>query len=191
MITPGLIQRKDFTRGVRGYKEEEVDQFLDLIAADLDTLLRENAALKEKIKALKQELDGSRGSDSAILGTLEAAKALMTEISASAEKRADIVLKNAELDAERIRREARENVEHMTEEAVSLSRRWELFSARFRNLLETELDRFDSFSAGLLLDETVPQKSAGKRGTITAAKGAKNSLSDLSPDKTFKAPKQS
>jgi len=190
MITPGAIQRKDFTRGVRGYKEEEVDQFLDLIAADLDTLLRENASLKENIKALTQEIDSHRGSDSAILGTLEAAKALMTEISASAEKRAEIVLKNAELDAERIRREARENVEHMTEEAVALSRRWELFSGRFRNLLETELDRFDSFSAGLLLDESVPHKSSGRKGTISKGKGGLASLSDLSPDKTFKAPKQ-
>ena len=189
MITPGAIQKKDFTRGVRGYKEEEVDQFLDIIAADLDTLLRENASLRENIKALTQEIDSHRGSDSAILGTLEAAKALMTEISASAEKRAEIVLKNAELDAERIRREARENVENMTEEAASLSRRWELFSARFRNLLETELDRFDSFSAGLLLDESIPQKSAGKRGTISAGKGAGKSMADLSPDKTFKAPK--
>ena len=190
MITPGAIQRKDFTRGVRGYKEEEVDQFLDLIAKDLETLLRENASLKDSVKALTQEIDGHRGSDSAILGTLEAAKSLMTEISASAEKRAEIVMKNAELDAERIRREARENVENMTEEAVSLSRRWELFSARFRNLLETELDRFDSFSAGLLLDESVPQKSAGRRGTIAAGKPAREPMANLSPDKTFKAPKQ-
>ena len=163
MITPGAIQRKDFTRGVRGYREEEVDQFLDLVASDVDKLLRENASLKENIKALTLEIEGHRGSDSAILGTLEAAKALMTEISASAEKRAEILMKNAELDAERIRREARENVEHITEEAVSLSRRWELFSARFKDLLETELSRFDSFSAGLLLEDSDGQKPAAQK----------------------------
>ena len=84
MITPGAIQRKDFMRGVRGYKEEEVDQFLDLVSADMDTLLKENASLKENIKALTLEIDSHRGTDSSILGTLEAAKALMTEISASA-----------------------------------------------------------------------------------------------------------
>ena len=188
MITPGAIQRKEFTRGVRGYKEEEVDHFLDEVAEDLDTLLRENAALRDSVKSLTQEIESHRGSDSAILSTLEAAKALMTEISASSEKRAEILLKNAELDAERIRREARENMEYMTEEAASLSRRWELFSARFRNLLETELDRFDSFSAGLLLDESVPQKSAGRKGTI-AAKSSGISMASISPDKTFKATK--
>ena len=178
MITPSIIQKKDFTRGVRGYREDEVDQFLDLIADDLGALLRENAALKEKIKELSYENERYRGADSSILNTLEAAKALMTDISVSAEKRADILLKNAELDAERIKREARESVEHMTEEAVALSRRWELFSARFRNLLETELDRFDSFAADVLLEE--PEKNS----IFKAAPASSAPL--LSPDKTFK-----
>jgi len=191
MITPAAIQRKEFTRGVRGYKEEEVDQFLDLVSTDLETLLRENATLKDSVKTLMQEIDSHRGSEGAILGTLEAAKALMTEISASAEKRADILLRNAELDAERIKREARESVDYMTEEAVSLSRRWELFSARFRNLLETELDRFDSFSAGLLLDESEPQKPAGGKETFAARKPPANPAGSFHPDKTIKSAKKS
>ncbi len=191
MITPEIIRNKDFTRGVRGYKEEEVDQFLDLVAVDIDALLRENAALRDRIKALMQEAERYRGSESTILGTLEAAKALMTDISASAEKRAEILLKNAELDAERIRRDARESVEQMTEDAVALSRRWELFSARFRNLLETELDRFDSFSAGLLLDESLSGKPADNRSAQEGKKPAANPVNPMSPEKTFKLPKQS
>ena len=180
MITPADIQKKDFTRGVRGYKEEEVDQYLDLIAADLSTLIRENAALKEDAKILLQEVEKNKNSEKAVLGTLEAAKALMADISSSAEKRADIVLKNAELDAERIKREARESVENMKEEAAALSRRWELFSARFRNLIETELDRFNSFSAGILLDDTAPANPPGN---------VSNPFASLDPDKTFKSPK--
>ena len=190
MISPAAINKKEFTRGVRGYKEEEVDQFLDLISADLDILLRENEALRQRLKELLQEIEKYRGSETAILGTLETAKALMMDISASAEKRAEIVLKNAELDAERIRREARESVDHMTEEAVALSRRWELFSARFRNLLETELDRFNSFSAGMLLDEAAPLKQAGVAVSPGLPKPSPKTVAVMSTDKTFKAPRQ-
>jgi len=189
MITPSLIHNKDFTRGVRGYKEEEVDQFLDLIAADIDALMRENAALKENIKSLKHKAESSRSSDKTLLSTLEAAKKLMADIGASAEKRADIVLKNAELDAERIKREAREAVESMTEEAYALSRRWELFSARFRNLLETELDRFDSFSA-MKYDETLPARPAEMRVKKNISKPAFNTMAIINPEKTFKSPRQ-
>ena len=39
MITPLDIQNKEFSRGVRGYKEEEVDEFLDLITVDMEKLL--------------------------------------------------------------------------------------------------------------------------------------------------------
>ena len=35
MIRPIDIQEKDFSRSVRGYKEDEVNQFLDEITIDL------------------------------------------------------------------------------------------------------------------------------------------------------------
>ena len=165
---------------MRGYKEEEVDRFLDLIAADINELARENVALKDSVKTLSQEIERYRGSEKAIFGTLESVKALMADISASAEKRADIVLKTAELDAERIRREARDSVETMTEEAAALSTRWELFSARFRNLIETELARFDSFSAGIL-----PEVNGDARPFVKS-----NPLSLAGPEKTFISPRK-
>jgi cell division initiation protein len=39
MITPLDIQNKEFPKVVRGYKEEEVDGFLDLVTLDLEKLL--------------------------------------------------------------------------------------------------------------------------------------------------------
>ena len=42
MITPIDIQEKVFTKAVRGYKEEEVDAFLDLIIVDMEKLIKEN-----------------------------------------------------------------------------------------------------------------------------------------------------
>lgn len=39
MITPLEIQNKEFRRGIRGYKEDEVDEFLDKIILDYEKLL--------------------------------------------------------------------------------------------------------------------------------------------------------
>ena len=119
MITPLDIQNKDFTKSMRGYSADEVDDFLDLITVDYEKLIAENAALKEQVTALETDLAKYRGSEDTVLETLEAAKRLMGDISASAEKRAEILLKNAELDAELIQREARENVERLTEETAT------------------------------------------------------------------------
>ncbi|MDR1953924.1 MAG: DivIVA domain-containing protein, partial [Clostridiales Family XIII bacterium] len=136
MITPAEIQHKSFTKGVRGYKEDEVDSFLDLVTLDMDKLIQENKALRDTILGLNAEIERYRGSEGTIFKTLESAKALMSDISSSAEKRAEIVLKNAELDAERLRREAKESVERITEESVEMARRWEQFKLRYRNLLQ-------------------------------------------------------
>lgn len=49
MITPVDIEQKEFTRGVRGYREEEVDTFLNLIILEMENLIRANKrALRRK-----------------------------------------------------------------------------------------------------------------------------------------------
>lgn len=152
MITPLDIQNKVFQKAVRGYKEDDVDGFLDLLTLDLEKILDENHKLKEKVKVLEKEVDRHKNSETVVLETLEAAKALMGDISTSAEKRAEILLKNAELDAELIQREARESVERLSEELVSLRNRLNIFRTRYRSLLESELEKFDTLSAELFAD---------------------------------------
>jgi cell division initiation protein len=149
MMTPYDIQNKEFARAVRGYKEQEVDNFLSTLTQDFEGLIQDNRRLEEKVSALTDEVERYRSAEGAVLETLEAAKALMGDISASAEKRAELLVKNAEMDSERIRREARESVERLTADAVNLRNRVDTFNSRYRNLLETELERFDTLSAEL------------------------------------------
>lgn len=176
MITPLDIQNKQFPKSVRGYKEEDVDGFLDLITLDFEKTLDENKVLKEKIKNLNNDLERYRGTEGTILETLEAVKALMGDISVSAEKRAEILLKNAELDAELIQREARESVERLNEESVSIRNRLNIFRNRYRSLLESELEKFDILSAELFADHDMEElKSYTDVKTIADIK----SLEDL------------
>jgi len=149
MITPAEIQDKDFPRGVRGYKEDEVDRFLDLITLDLEKLIKENLRLKGELAALEAEQSKGKGTESSVLETLEAAKALMNDISISAEKRAEILLKNAEMDAELIVREAREAAIRIEAEHKTLKKSYTGFRDRYQHLLESELARFESLTSGL------------------------------------------
>ena len=149
MITPLDVQNKEFSRVVRGYKEEEVDEFLDLITVDLEKLITNNAALKEQVASLQKDLSKYKASETAVLDTLEAAKALMGDISASAEKRAEILLKNAELDAQLIQREAKEEADRLAEENVQLRSRFIEFRSKYKTLLESELEKFDTLSEEL------------------------------------------
>jgi cell division initiation protein len=187
MITPLDIQNKEFPKGVRGYKEEEVDSFLDLITLDFEKLMQDNRQLKESIGVLTAEVERYRGAENAVLETLEAAKALMGDISASAEKRAEILLRNAEMDAERIQREARESVERLTEESVKLRNRFGMFKSRFRSLLETELERFNTLSAELFPEtEDAPSLSEVVEAATVVSFGETAASADAGAEtKTF------
>lgn len=175
MITPLDIQNQEFSRGVRGYREDEVDGFLDLITMDLEKLIEENTNLKEQVKALNAELERYRSTEGMVLETLEAAKALMGDISASAEKRAEILLKNAELDADRITREAREYAERLHEENANLRNRFNAFRTKYKTLLESELERFDTLSKELFDDKEMDDlKGILESKTVNTSLGNKD-----------------
>lgn len=182
MITPLDIQNKEFAKSVRGYKEEEVDGFLDLLTLDLEKMLEENRKLKDQVKNLSAEVERYRNSEGTVLETLEAAKALMGDISASAEKRAEILLKNAELDAQLIQREAKDSIERLNEELASTRNRLYIFRTRYRSLLESELDKFDNLSAELFADKDMDElKTYTETKTVTESKGSfgKSTITNL------------
>ena len=90
------------------------------ITIDLERLLDELRQTKEENSRLVEELERHRNSEGTVLETLEAAKGLMSDISASAEKRAEILLKNAELDAQLMQKEAKEMADMNSEESEAI-----------------------------------------------------------------------
>ena len=175
MITPLDIQNREFAKGVRGYKEEDVDSFLDLVTTDMEIMLSENAALKEAVRRLEAELEKYRSSETAVVETLEAAKGLMRDIAISSEKRAEVLLKNAELDAELITKEARESANRLKEESAALRNRFNDFRAGYKRMLENEMERFDSVSNAIFEEFAMPlekleltEKALKHKNTITS-----------------------
>ncbi len=144
MISPLEIQEKEFSRGLKGFKEDEVNQFLDQITLDLERLLEENRQLKAERDQMAEELKKYETTEGSIVETLETAKALMGEIYVSAEKRAQVLVKNAELDAQQIQRAAREEASRLYEENAALRSKVDGFRLKYKQFLESELRRCDS-----------------------------------------------
>lgn len=152
MITPADIENKDFSRVKKGYSPEEVDDFLDLIILDMEKLIRENRQLKEELGKAHVQVDKHMSTETSVYETLEAAKALMNDIAASAERRAEILLKNAELEANLITREAKESISRYTDEGNRLRERVETLRERYKKMLESELERLDFGGSDFLAD---------------------------------------
>lgn len=143
MITPKEIENKVFSSAMRGYKREEVDQFLDQILMDFELLLNENAALKNNVANMQQEIAERKKSENSVMQTLEQAKSLMSDISASAEKRAEVIIRNAQSDASKIVQDAKDSVLGLRRESETLRASLQNFRERYKSMLNDELNKLD------------------------------------------------
>lgn len=150
MIMPIDIDKKDFTRDKRGYNSREVDEFLDLIIVDYEKVLNDNRSMAHKIKFLEKQLEEAQKSDTAMLSTLETAKKLMADISASAERRAELIMRDAELEAENMLLEAKNSVRKINDDHLVLKQKVERLRANYRQMLTTELEKLDGDDYNLL-----------------------------------------
>ena len=89
MITPTDIENKEFRRVKKGFDPDEVDEFLDLIIVDMEKLIKENRRLQDELSKANNQVDKHMSSESSVYETLAAAKQLMNDIAASAERRAE------------------------------------------------------------------------------------------------------
>ena len=152
MITPSDIENKQFSRTKKGYSPDEVDDFLDLVILDMEKLIRENKQLKAELGKAHVQVDKHMNTETTVYETLEAAKSLMNDIAASAERRAEILLKNAEMEANIITKDAKESISKLTEEGNRLRTKLEMLRGRYKNLLESELERLDFVGNDIIED---------------------------------------
>ena len=152
MVTPYDIQKKEFSKTLRGFNPDEVDDFLNEIILTLQELMRENETLKDKVNNLTRDLEKYHNSEKSMANTIESAKKLMNDISESAERRAEIIIKNAQMDAEVIQRDAKESIARMTEEGERLKQKVSRYRERYRQLLEDELSQLDGSSEDLFAE---------------------------------------
>lgn len=150
MIMPLDIEKKEFSREKKGYSAHEVDEYLDLITVDYEKLLNENRNMAHKIKFLEKQLHEAQKAGNSIVDTLESAKSLMSDISASAERRAEIILRDAELEAENIKKGAKLEVSKAIEEQLKLKSQVERFRDKYKRMLDDETNRFNEDEYGFL-----------------------------------------
>ncbi len=131
------IQEKEFPTQANGYAVEQVDDFLDEIAGQLGTLIRENLALVGQVKKLEEELADSRKAaedakaktpdfneagyfknlESAMRESLIGAQRLADETKTQAKAEADELVRKAQEEAEQTVKDATAQAEAVTERA--------------------------------------------------------------------------
>ncbi len=140
MITPLEIQNKEFKKGIRGYKEDEVDEFLDQVIVDYEKLYKENIELKDKLEVSHHQLDKYKGIEETLKKTLVVAQNAAEDVRTNAHKESELITKEADAKAKEIILKANNEVEDIRKEYEGIKNQMQTFKTRFKALLQSQLD---------------------------------------------------
>lgn len=142
-ITPLDIQQKQFPMKFRGFDVEEVYAFLEVIREEMEELLRENANLKENVQRAESHIKEYKDMETTLRETLMTAQQMVEDYKANARKEAELLMKEAELKADALIRDAHEKVIKIHEDITDLKGIRRHFKEELRRLIENHLRMLD------------------------------------------------
>ncbi len=152
-LTPIQIRKQEFSKKVRGFDPEEVDAFLATAAADFEELLRENMELRAQKSAIMEELQNYKKLEDSLRSLVDQAERTAAESSESLKKTADIVKREAQMTADQILKEARQEMERAKVRLAEVKNLRETIVKTIRTILTAQLDMLGSLENELLKQE--------------------------------------
>lgn len=162
-LTPLDVRRYDFGSKLRGADPVKVQQFREQVAEELERLTRVNQELEAKAKGFHEQLRAFRERDKALNDALVSAQQLRGEIRDQAEKEGGLVMREAQLEAERIVDSAKTEVRMLQMQVAALEKSRRNFTNQLRTLVQRQLDDL-SATEGLGLP-TLPSELAPRPAT--------------------------
>ena len=145
-MTAQDIQEKAFEKASRGYNMDQVDEFLDELAAEIGSLNAENAALKGKLKVLVQKVDEYRQTEDSMRLALMSAQKFSAQLESEAKERADATVAEAQEYADRITRQAADSIANEQAKLDEAKKATSRFFDHMRTVCEKQIEFYDKLS---------------------------------------------
>ena len=137
-ISPLDIQQQQFkVKTFRGLDPEDVDAFLQTVAGEMESLIRENEHLKEQQSRQGRELLDFAEKERELRETLLSAQRVIEEMKANARKEAELIVSEAEIKGERIVADAERQLGNLKSQIEDVRRQKIQFEISFKGLLES------------------------------------------------------
>ena len=138
-ITPLEIRKQEFRKSLRGYDVHEVRSFLEMTSAEIESLLRENASLHDRVKDMDAKIEDYRRMEQILQDTLTTTQKAADDLKSGARKEAETIMANARVEAQRFLKEAQTELARIKEETKMIEHQKLMLVSEFRGLLESYL----------------------------------------------------
>jgi cell division initiation protein len=163
-ISPIDIQQKQFKSRPFGYEKTGVDQFLEMLAEELERLIGKNQNLQESLDRVNATLSEMREREETLKETLVTTQKITEELKSTARREVDVMMAEAEIKSERLMHNAEERRGQLIEEIQEIKRQKIDFEVSLRGLLEKHIRMIDLNTVALnapdadarMLEEPLP-----------------------------------
>ena len=143
MLTPLDIQNKEFKKGINGYKQSDVDKFLDEVIVDYEKIYKENIELREKLTIVNDQINRYGEIEETLQNTLVVAQSAAEEVKANAREKAEMIIREAEDNGKKIIQKSNEEVIDIKREYENIRKEISVFKTRFKTFLQSQLESVD------------------------------------------------
>jgi cell division initiation protein len=165
-ISAREIEEKEFAivRLGRGYKIEEVDDFLDELSAEIESLRKENAGLQAQVAACQEKEKRIAEMEQTLRDTLITAQRAAEDVIRASREKAAAMIKDSELEGRRIVEDSELRAEAAVQRREAIERDIAGVKALIRRVLGEQLR---------LLEESYPEPAAAAAPAAAEAQGDK------------------
>lgn len=117
MLTPLDLHGKKFNKEFRGYDSKEVDEFFAQVVKDFERLYQDNIELKEALERATTKLEYFEQMEATMHNTLAIAQETADEVKQSGRKQVELMVKEAEVERQKLLTETENSCMKMTTEA--------------------------------------------------------------------------
>ena len=138
-ITPLDIQQQQFRVRFRGFDMVEVDNFLDVMANEIEELLRENNRLNEEERQKTEKIQKMERAERELRDAFISAQQFFEEMKNSARKEGDLIIEEAKATARKIMETAQTQAKQVETEIDPLKRQRAEVEATLKGILEIHM----------------------------------------------------
>ena len=157
-ISPLDVRNQVFKKKLRGYDADEVKIFLDAVADRMEDMIKEKENLEKENTTLRERSNTFAELETALRETMVAAQKIGDEAKVNAQKEADNILRQADLDSQSKVAEAAGRVEDIVRAHENTRAQTMAFIAKMRSLLEGHLSFLGSVESEVRSENIVRDK---------------------------------
>ncbi|MCG8614796.1 MAG: DivIVA domain-containing protein [Desulfobacterales bacterium] len=136
-VTPLVIKQKEFSTRFRGFDVQEVDTFLEEVARELERQDLAMESLKQEKHRLDLENQGYRKREDSMKNAMLQSQKVLDHMKENAKKSAQVVIANAEVEAEKILNRAHKRLSQLHSDITELKRQRIQLEMQISSVLES------------------------------------------------------